>query len=153
MVPSHLPLLHVASTSPGKVLAPEMISLIPNDFKAYEELLRRLAASLGIQMKLMEENIHKLIDIFHPCVAEKVTLLINEAIMQPSKTLAVAETVSTVAPVGQVDRTLSLLEEPRPTLLMKTSSPSSLKEVITPPGELALEWETESSQSSGIFLH
>lgn len=36
---------------------------MPKDFKAYKDILRHMAVSLGIQAEILQENTHKLVDI------------------------------------------------------------------------------------------
>lgn len=38
-------------------------SSVPENFKAYQDLLRHMVATLGIQLEFLQENIHKLLDI------------------------------------------------------------------------------------------
>lgn len=58
-----------------------------------------MAVFLEIQVKLVEENTHKLIDIFHPTVGLKVVLPLNEAIMKLAKTLW--KTLSSIPPMAK----------------------------------------------------
>lgn len=60
---------------------------IPDNCKVYQELLRGMAASLGIARKVVEEKPHKLMDILHPAMVGQPAQLIDEATMQPIKTM------------------------------------------------------------------
>lgn len=57
-----------------------------------------MAASLGIQM-LVSKNTQKLIGILHPPTAGKVTLLINDDIIQLAK--AIWQTPSSIPPMAR----------------------------------------------------
>lgn len=50
----------------------ETFSLVLDYLKVHQELLRRMAVSLGIQLEIVEENAHKLVDILHPTTAGEV---------------------------------------------------------------------------------
>lgn len=76
------------SFSPDEALLLESCSLVVlDDFKAYQELLKRMITSLSIQIEHVEENSHNLIVILHPAMSGKVAFPINNAIKQSIKAL------------------------------------------------------------------
>lgn len=65
-----------------------MSSLVPDDIKLYPKLLKRMdTTSVGIQMELMEQNPHNLMDILHPAISGKDALPVSKTIMQLIKSL------------------------------------------------------------------
>lgn len=51
-------------SSPDDLMVPGSSSpLVPEDFKAYQDLLWHMVASLGIQAEFLQENTQKLLDI------------------------------------------------------------------------------------------
>lgn len=57
------------------------------DFKGYEDLLWHRAASFGIQVGYLQENMHRLLDILQPSALWSVALPINDAFLEPAKAL------------------------------------------------------------------
>lgn len=80
--------LTASSLSPDDFAVPgSSSSLVPKDFKAYQELLWHVAASLGVQVEFLQENTHKLLDILQPSTSWRIALTVNDAFLETSKFL------------------------------------------------------------------
>lgn len=62
-------------------------SLPQDDIRAHQDLLKRIAANLGLELEELKESSHSLINILASAVPSKVALLINEAVMGLVKAL------------------------------------------------------------------
>lgn len=68
-------------------MVPDFSFLVSKDFKPYQDLLRRMAVALHIQVELMQENTCKLLDLLQMLALGRVALPINEAVLELEKTL------------------------------------------------------------------
>lgn len=57
----------------------------PEDFKNFQDLMRRVTTSLGVQAELVPKNPHTLLDYF--TVPRRVAISINEVFLEPAKNL------------------------------------------------------------------
>lgn len=46
-----------------------------------------MTSTLAIQVEFVQENMHKLVVVLHPSALGRVALPINEALLEPAKTL------------------------------------------------------------------
>lgn len=53
----------------------------------HQDLLRRLAQNLGIQVEKIAETSHALVDILTPSVPSRIALPLDSAILEPGKAL------------------------------------------------------------------
>lgn len=76
-----------ASSSPDKVVAGPSNPLPEDEFRAHQELLKRLAVNLNLEVEELKELAHSLIDILAAVVPSRVAWTINKAVMGPIRTL------------------------------------------------------------------
>lgn len=77
-----------SSSSPNDAAMPGSFSpSMSEDFKAYQDLLRLMAAILGILAEFLQENTLKVLDILQPSASVKIALPINEALQDFAKAL------------------------------------------------------------------
>lgn len=69
-----------SSSLDGPVAGPSN-PLLPDDFRAHQELLKRVTANLGLDIKELTESVHSLIDILAAATPSRVALPINEVVM------------------------------------------------------------------------
>ncbi|EMP35894.1 hypothetical protein UY3_06922 [Chelonia mydas] len=62
-------------------------SLVPVEFRAHKEPLKRVTANLGLEVKELKESVHSLIDILAAVAPFKVALPVNEAVLGPARAL------------------------------------------------------------------
>lgn len=68
--------LHISSSSLYVAVTPESVFLpppIPEDFIVFQNLMRRVATSLGVQVELVHKNPHVLLDILQTPAPGRVT--------------------------------------------------------------------------------
>lgn len=61
--------------------------LAPEDFKVPQDLLPHVTSFLGTQAEFLQENTHKLVDVLQPFAPGRVTLPINNALLEPAEVL------------------------------------------------------------------
>lgn len=63
-------------------------SLLPqDDFRAYQDLLKQVAANLGLKIQELKVTLHSLVDILAAAAPYKMALPINKKVMGPVKAL------------------------------------------------------------------
>lgn len=58
-----------------------------DNYKGFQDLLKRVAETLQIPIEEMQEQTHKLVDMLQVSTVGKIALLVNEVIMDPARTL------------------------------------------------------------------
>lgn len=76
-----------SSSSPNEAMVTADMSPPQDDYKTHQDLLKWVASNLGIQAEVVKESSHSLLDILTLVAPSKVTLPLNEAIIDPVKTL------------------------------------------------------------------
>ncbi|EMP26774.1 hypothetical protein UY3_16174 [Chelonia mydas] len=92
-------LVQASSFSPEEAVSGPSSLLPQDDFRAHQELLKRIAANLGLEVEELKKSSHSLIDILAAAAPSKVALPINEAVMGPVKTLW--QTPSSLSPTSK----------------------------------------------------
>lgn len=65
--------LNASSSSPDNSIVPGFLSpSVPENFRAYQDLSQHMAASLGIQAEILQENTFKLLVILQPSAPQKL---------------------------------------------------------------------------------
>lgn len=65
----------------------ESTSPLQDDFKAYQDLLKGVATALDIQPEEVQEKSHRLVDILITMGLSRIALPVNNAILDPIKSL------------------------------------------------------------------
>ncbi|EMP23843.1 hypothetical protein UY3_19093 [Chelonia mydas] len=91
-VGTFLTMLLTSVASKGQIFKDEAVagtdSTPPQeDCKAHQELLRRVAQNLGIQVEEIRESSHSVVDILEVTGPARVALTLNDAIMDPIRAL------------------------------------------------------------------
>lgn len=73
--------MYLSLSSPDETVAPGDASLVQDDYRAYQGLLKRIAASLDIPVEIVQESPHRLVNILGLAGHSRVALPINEAIL------------------------------------------------------------------------
>lgn len=79
--------MNVSPASSDEVMSSGPSSPVQAKFKSYQELLKRVASSFDIQIEMVQESPHILVDILNSADLSRVALPINEAILAPTVTL------------------------------------------------------------------
>lgn len=59
----------------------------PDDFRQLQDHLRRVVGELHILLKEFQDFQHKFLDILHSSGSNKITLPVNEDILEPDRTV------------------------------------------------------------------
>ncbi|TFK02398.1 cytochrome c oxidase subunit 6A1, mitochondrial [Platysternon megacephalum] len=78
-------LLH--SSSPNETVVSEDSSPVQDDYRTHQQLLRRVAISLDIQIDMAQESSHRLLDTLGSSGPSKIALPANKTILKPTKPL------------------------------------------------------------------
>lgn len=72
-----------SSTSPDEALVTPAVSPLQDNHKAYQNLLKWVVSNLGVQVEMVKEVTHSLLDILSPAGLSRIALQLNDAIMDP----------------------------------------------------------------------
>lgn len=76
-----------ASSFPNEAVLGVTGSMPQDVFRAHQELLKRVSSNQGLEIEVLEELVHSLIDILVTVVLSKVALPLNEVVVGPVRTL------------------------------------------------------------------
>lgn len=68
-----------------------------DDFRQFQDLIRRVADKLQIPMEEVKDLQHKLLDVLQSAIVSRLVLPVSEALLDPAKT--VWQTLATIPPM------------------------------------------------------
>lgn len=66
---------------PNEVVIPKLISWIPDDYKVFQDLLWKVAATHKIPTEKVQERLYKLLHFLHTLVVNQLANLINKQLL------------------------------------------------------------------------